>query len=251
MTNDIITETKLTRGHHVACYTTDQNCRLKLASVLDFAQDMAGDHADILGFDNDGLLERRIVWILSRIKMRMFDYPFWRDDISMTTWHRGLEGPLYIRDYEIRNSSGQLIGIMTTSWLLLNIDERKIVRDDTGTDSRTICSDKVMDTVASKIRIPKDLVMEDCGEHRVCYSDIDKNGHTNNVRYTVWALDALDRQFVTEHPVREYEINFNKEARPDETVSLKRGKVESEDGTVWYVEGYVGEHQSFICKILF
>lgn len=244
-------ETVLTRRHHIACYTTDQKLRLKLASLLDFTQDMAGDHADILGFGNDLLLEHRIVWVLSRIKMKMDSYPLWREDMEISTWHRGLEGPLYIRDYVMRDSKGCRIGSMTTSWLLLNVDERRIVRSDVATDNERICSDRAMDEVATKLRLPKGLEMEECAEHRVCYSDVDKNGHTNNVRYTVWALDALDREFVTNHPVREYEINFVREAMPDELVTIRRGQAPCEDGTLWYVEGYVGEHQSFICKILF
>ena len=239
------------RRHHIACYTTGQRLRLKLASLLDFAQDMAGDHADILGFGNDLLLEHRIVWVLSRIKLKMDSYPLWREDMEISTWHRGLEGPLYIRDYRMADANGRQIGVMTTSWLLLNVDERRIVRSDVATDGDRICTDKAMDELATKVRLPKDIVMEDCGEHRVCYSDVDKNGHTNNVRYTVWALDALDRDFVTEHPVREYEINFVKEAMPDEVVRIRRGQAPCENGTLWYVEGYVGEHQSFICKILF
>ena len=241
-------ELKLKRRHHIACYTTDQACRLKLASLLDFAQDMAGDHADILGFGNDPLLEQRLVWVLSRIKVRMDEYPQWRDDMDMTTWHRGLEGPLYIRDYEMRSTDGRLLGVITSSWLLLNVDERRMVRTDIATDEERICHDVALNPVAAKVRLPRDIVMEECGSHAVSYSDIDKNGHTNNVRYTVMAMDCLDREFVTQHPVREYEINFNREAMPSETITLRRGC--SSDGD-WYVEGFVGDQQSFICRMSF
>lgn len=244
-------ETKLVRSHHIACYNTDQACRLKLASLMDFAQEMAGDHADILQFGDEELKPRNIVWILSRVKVRMDEYPMWRDDIEITTWHRGLDGPFYIRDFQIRDSAGKLAGVMTTSWLLLDLHERKMVRSEVGTEEEKICHEVAMDPVAAKIRLPKGIEMTACGEHVVSYSDIDKNGHTNNVRYTVMALDCLDREYLTSHPVKEYEINFSREALPGAAIQLSVGKAETPEGVQWFVEGTVDGQQSFISRLVF
>ncbi|MCQ2115309.1 MAG: thioesterase [Bacteroidales bacterium] len=245
-------ETKLTRKHHVACYNTDQLSRMKLAALLDFAQDMAGDHADILGFGDEVLAPQHIAWVLSRIKVHMDEYPHWRDEIEITTWHRGLDGPFYIRDYQVRDSKGTVIGAITTSWVLLNIDERRMIRSAIATEEEGICHDIALEPVASRLRLPREIEMEECGQRVVSYSDIDKNEHTNNVRYTVWAIDCLDRQLVTENPIRSFEINFIREARPNETVDLRKGCVTDENGvTSWYVEGLVEGQQSFICRIQF
>lgn len=244
-------ETKLVRRHHIACYNTDQACRLKLAALLDFAQEMAGDHADILEFGDDVLKTRNIAWILSRVKVRMDEYPMWRDDIEIITWHRGLDGPFYIRDYQVRDSSGKVIGVMTTSWLLLDLKERRMVRSEIGTEEEKICREVALEPIAGKIRLPKGVEMSPCGEHVVSYSDIDKNAHTNNVRYTVLALDCLDRAYLTEHPVKEYEINFSREALPGATIALSAGKLVTPEGEQWFVEGTVDSQQSFISRIVF
>ncbi len=244
-------ELKLVRDHHIACYNTDQGCRLTLSALLDYAQDMAGDHAEILGFGADLLMNYRVVWILSRIKVRMEEYPVWRDEVVITTWHRGLNGPFYIRDYEIKTKDGRRLGSITSSWLLLNIDERKLIRSDIATEPEKICSEVALEPVAGKVRIPKDVEMVDCFDHVVRYSDVDKNGHTNNVKYTVMAQDCLDREFVTANPVKEYEINFVKEAMPGETIHLRKGVSQTEEGPLWFVEGYVDGQQSFVCKMQF
>ena len=81
------------------------------------------------------------------------------------------------------------------------------------------------------------------------YSDVDLLGHTNNVRYLVWALDRIDLDELRAHPVKEVSINFNHEVRPGETVELGRVRVENPEGVTYYFEGKTGGRQAFSVKI--
>ena len=82
----------------------------------------------------------------------------------------------------------------------------------------------------------------------VRYSDVDHNEHANNVKYTVWAMDALPEELVYDHHVKELTINFNKEARPGDTVDLYH--LQEADGS-HIIEGRTGEHQVFIERLRF
>ena len=90
--------------------------------------------------------------------------------------------------------------------------------------------------------------LELLGTHTVRWSDIDYNQHANNVKYTVWAMDALPEELVNEKMVKELTINFNREARPGETVELWHAL--SPDGA-HIIEGRTGDHQVFIERLLF
>lgn len=245
-------KTKLTQTFRIPSYDTDKSTRLKPAAFLNYAQDMAGEHAEILGFGDTVLKPRDIVWVISRMHTEFYKLPLWRDTINITTWHRGLDGPFYVREFLIHSEAGELIGRATTSWILFNLGERKMVRvDDIGTDTESI-NDESMMPACGRLRIPRDLEMAPAGEHTVSYSDIDKNGHANNVMYTVWAMDLLDRDFLFDNPVREHEINFISEAHPGDTVQLYKGCKTTEDGALqWYVRGMVGETESFIVRLTF
>ena len=89
---------------------------------------------------------------------------------------------------------------------------------------------------------------EYCGEHVVAYSDVDIIGHTNNARYVVWAMDALDYGTVSGRRVRDVFINFNRETTPGTAVRLYR-YCESEN--VYYVEGRVDDKPVFCVKIVY
>lgn len=251
----ILKDKKLTTDIHVVCSETDEACLLKPASFLNYAQEIAGDSADMLGFGQKVLGPMGCAWVISRMKADFLEYPKWRDDLKLTSWHRGADGLFFVRDYCLADQNGKPMVLGTSSWVILDLNERKIVRSDLPNSEDTVCNETVYvdaedhkDTVCQRLRLPKDVTMEPCCEHKVSYSDIDRNGHTNNVQYTVWAMDCLDLDFLLHNHVRTLEINFNKEAMPGETVLLSKGTA---DGKVWWVEGTVGGVQSFISKFTF
>jgi len=87
------------------------------------------------------------------------------------------------------------------------------------------------------------------GSHKVRYSDVDFNGHVNNVKYSVWAMDAIPEEVVYGKFLKELTINFNNEAHPEDTVELFRAET-GEEGT-FVVEGRCAEHQTFIARLTF
>lgn len=84
------------------------------------------------------------------------------------------------------------------------------------------------------------------GEHTVSYSDLDINGHTNNSRYVVWAMDCLPNE-VTDSPVKDLYINFVKETLPGDKVQL----CAQNDGSAWFIEGKVSDRTCFLVKAVF
>lgn len=242
---------KSTRNIHVCTIDTDEARLMRPASFLQYAQDIAGDNADLLGFGYDEMIKDNLAWIISRVKVRFLRHPQWREDVSLVSWNRGPDGPFYIRDYEMYDSEGRKIVESTSSWIVLELSERKIVRTALAENPQTICPEQTIEGpegTCSRLRLPRGLGMTPAGIHKVSYSDLDKNGHTNNVMYVVWAMDALPLELVNRNPVKELEINYSREALAGETVELSTAR--SEDGA-WWVEGRVDGLQSFVVRLTF
>lgn len=218
---------------------------------MDLAQEAANTHAATLGFGYDDLIQSRTAWVLSRVNIHFIKSPLWRDEVTLTTWHKGLERLFFLRDFILTDKEGNECIKATTSWIVLNLDTRRLVRDPKLMDEGTICSDNALETPAGKVQMPKDIEAEFVMDHIVSYSDVDLLGHTNNAMYMHWAMDALDYSLTSDRPVRELTINFNHETKAGEKVEVYRSEVEKEDGLHIFVEGKVENVSSFCVEFIF
>ena len=242
---------KYTQHLTIPCFSTDGAWRLKPAAFMDLAQEAAGLHAVQLGFGYDDLIKRQEAWVLSRVNVKYIDTPLWRDDITLTTWHKGLNRLFFLRDFVIADKQGRERIKATSSWLVLDLNTRSMVRDPQLLEEGTICTENAIEQPADRIRMPRDIEAVPVLEHVVGYSDLDIVGHANNAMYMRWAMDAVDFDITSNRPVKEYTINFNHEIKAGEKVTLYRAVVEKEDGLHVFVEGKTEETSSFCVEIIF
>lgn len=237
--------------HRLTCYETDAAWRLKPASFMNMAQEAAGCHAVELGFGYDDLIASNTAWILSRVRVDFLDTPLWREDMTLTTWHKGLNRLFFLRDFIMTDVNGKERVKATTSWLVMNLETRRLVRDPKLMEDGTICTDNAIETPADKVQMPKDKEPVFVMNHLVSYSDVDTNGHTNNAMYMHWAMDAVDYEISSQRPVKSFTINFNHETKPGDQVAISKVVVEQEDERHVFVEGKVGDTSAFCVEICF
>ena len=242
---------KFTEKHTVPCYDTDASWRLKPTSFMNMAQEAAGRHAVHLGFGYDDLIKTNTAWILSRVHVEFVDTPKWREEITLNTWHKGLNRLFFLRDFLITDNEGRERVKATTSWLVLNLETRRLVRDPNLMEDGTVCSENVIETPADKVQMPKDVEAELVRTHLVSYSDIDTNGHTNNAMYMQWSMNAVGYEITSSSPVKEFTINFNHETKAGDHDEIYRAFVEDENGLHAFVEGKVDGVSSYCVEIVF
>lgn len=235
----------------IPCFDTDAAWRLKPVSFMNMAQEAANAHATVLGFGYDDLVASRTAWVLSRMRVEFINTPKWRDKVTFQTWHKGLDRLFYLRDFILTDRQGNPMVKATSSWLVLNLETRRLVRDPKLMDEGTTCSENVLDTPADKVQFPKEVEMECVMEHVVAYSDVDMLGHANNAMYMQWTMDAIDYEIVSQRPIKAFTINFNHEVKAGEIVSLFRACQEKEDGLHVYVEGKTESASSFSVEAIF
>ena len=233
----------------IPCYQTDSNSLLQPAAFLDMAQEMAYWGAAALGFGYEDLHVHGTAWVLSRMHVRFGKHPVWRDNVSLYTWHKGMDGIFALRDFRMDDSGGNPIVTATSSWLVINVSTRRIVRAE-ELEERLKTDGPVPDAIpdrAPKIIVPRDVPAEEVATRRVSYSDIDVNGHTNNARYIVWAMDAIPYEVTSKRPVKDLCVNFNRETLPEDEILLVRFPV----GDGFIIEGRLEDKSAFTVKVTF
>lgn len=234
-----------TEEFSVKSYETDHKGNFKPFAFMNHAQEMAGAHALSLGFGYEQLMESGNIWVLSRVHVKFLKMPIWRDELSMTTWHKGADRLFGFRDYRVKDKTGEEIIVATSSWLVINHLSRRVQRIESilGSGMEGALSTNAIEEPAQRLSTPPNAVP--VGKRVVSLSDIDINMHTNNARYVEWAMDVISPEIGYNMVVKEMWINFNNESLPGDIIDLYT----SYDPDL-FVEGKRGDTSIFQLKIV-
>lgn len=239
----------LSQDHIITCYEADANQLMRPTAMLDLMQEAANVNASTLGFGYDEMIDNNIAWVLSRIHVKFIDTPKWRQEVNLKTWHKGVAKLFYLRDFILSDKENTPMVLATTSWLIIDLNTRRLVRNNDLALSDT--PEHAIETPADKVVMPVDIEPELVRKHPVTWSEIDSNGHVNNVKYAVWALDAVKAEDIKSKPLKEMLINYDAEVMPEDIVKIFRTRQESEEGIIYYITGKVEDKQNFSVKLIF
>lgn len=240
------------KKHTITCYEADANQVMRPTAMLDMMQEAANVNATALGFGYDELISSNTAWVLSRTHVKFNKLPLWRQEVNLKTWHKGVAKLFYLRDFVLSDQEGNTLVTATTSWLIIDMNTRRLVRNsDLATSTDKCHKEDAIAEPADKVVIPVDIEPELARKHRVTWSEIDTMGHVNNVKYVVWAIDAVKIEDVKERHLKELLINYDAEVMPGDEVKIYRVRQETEEGVVYYIIGKVGDKQNFSVKLIF
>ncbi len=212
----------------VRSYETGPTGRASVATICNYLQEVAGNHAFRLGVSVEHLHERRLTWVLTRLRVFIDNYPHWRDEITIETWPSGVEGLFATRDFLLQDDSGRRLGRATSGWMIIDLDRRRPVRmPEIITSLEPPRRDRAVAEASPRLATPASET-----EHlpiRVEYSDLDVNGHVNNVRYVEWALDAMSAEELASHDLTELDVHYRAEAVYGDAVAVHTGPLDGED----------------------
>lgn len=201
-------------------WETTPNGFYKAFAFLNKAQELSNIHANQLGFGYGDLIDSNIIWVLSRLHVQFVRVPQWQEELTFETWHKGSNRLFGLRDYRAIDTTGKSVINATSSWLIIDHKSRKIQNINrclTNYHSSEMAMDAVVEP-APRLRSPDSLQYS--GTHKVAYSDLDINGHTNNAKYFEWGVDALPYEIMKDVIITELTLNFNSESFPGELVEL-------------------------------
>ena len=199
--------------------------RLKLSSLLYFAQEVAGKHCILLGADYDTLARKNLFWAVTRHRVQITRLPVRGETITVETWPMPTTRVAYPRSMVAYDADGNELFRSISLWVLMNAETRAMVLPGrSGVDVEGTL-------LGSELAVPHSLVpavSDRCTHRSVTYSCLDRNGHMNNTKYLDWIDDLLTSQFHSTHSPREFVICYLNEALEGQQLCLNW--VLAEDG---------------------
>ncbi len=187
-------------------------------------QDIAWEHASILGFGFEHLKKEQQYWVLSRLLVKIERRPEWGEDFSLETWSRGTDGFFGYRDFNFVDKSGKNIIRATSSWLVLDLASKRIVRL-TDFNNFPKYEESVFGENAGKIKSPKSESVPEYTSVR--FNEIDINQHFNSGRYIERIIDSYSFDFHSRNDLAEFEVNFQKEGFPGDRLAVKKQELDA------------------------
>jgi acyl-ACP thioesterase len=222
----------------VRSYEVDPHHAIKLPVLCNYLQEIAWHHARHLGFGYFDLIERNQLWVMSRLVVEITSIPHWDDTIQLETWAKGTERFFALRDFRATNSRGDELINATSFWLLLDGEKKRPVRLDRFQDEVPLETKK--HALEESFRKGEELEAGEIADQRlVRYGELDQNNHVNYVQFISWIVDSYSRQFVSEHMIRRFEINYIAEALYEDALTVLRQGQDNNPGT--YLHSVVRE----------
>ena len=195
----------------------DRYGRLKPSMILFYAQEIAGMHCTELALDYETLAKRRLFWAVTRHRVQITRLPKSGETIRVETWAMPTTRVAYPRSVVAYDKKGQELFRSITLWVLMNLDTRNMILP--GKSGIQVTGTlRGLELASPAGLIPRD--MRQYRERRVCFTDLDRNGHMNNTRYLDWLDDLLPSAFHAAHSLKEFTVCYLAECREGETLQL-------------------------------
>ena len=205
------------QSFHITDNAADCYGRLKPAMILSYAQEVSGQHCNLLSLDYATLEKKRLFWAVIRHRVQVTRLPVTGEDITVETWPMPTTRVAFPRSTVAYDSRGQELFRSISLWVLMDLDSRSMVLPG---KSGIVVSGALRGT---ELAPPNSLVPRPLGNavnRTVCFTDLDRNGHMNNARYMDWIDDLLPSGFHKDHPVKEFTVCYLSEARETELLEL-------------------------------
>ena len=198
----------------------------------------SGKDADKHGFGTLNLIGGEgISWVLLKFAADVKRLPVEQDTVFIETWGEGVNRLLTTRNFIMRDAAGEILCSASTEWAIIDLRTRRPVNVIRDTDIASYATGEKVSAILPG-KIPRAEGTE-VYRHRVVYSDIDYNGHTNSMQYVQWIMDSYPVDKVYDRQVDRFEIVYAHEAVYGEDIEVRYEDI-SDTETIFSVNSAAG-----------
>jgi acyl-ACP thioesterase len=191
--------------------------KLKLSTLLYFAQEVAGRHFDRIAMTYDHLAAKGMFWAIIRQRVAITRLPMSGETIRVETWPMPNTRVAFPRHVAAYDEKGNELFRVISLWVLMDLESRSMILP--GKSGILLPGT----TSGNELPPPASLPAKQLLNHRnrtVCFTDLDRNGHMNNTKYLDWIADLLPSSFHEQHSPQEFTVCYLSEAREGQELTL-------------------------------
>ena len=199
--------------------------KMSIPSTFAVFQDIASEHAEIMGIGFEAMQENHAFWVIVRTRVHFYKQPAIADRVEIETWPLQHGNVRCDRCYRI-TKSGELMTEGRTEWCVMNTDTGAACRlEGVFRPDIEYCDERLLDTPYARFR--HDFSEENlASRYTVRTSDVDMGRHMNNVAYLRALTDAFSVAELEEMQVSEMEIMYLSPCFEADTLDIMRRRTD-------------------------
>lgn len=209
----------------VRAYEVNLFNEVNILSLANYLQEAAGQNVVHLGISVQDLLNQGLTWVLMRQKTTILRYPQNEEIIKVVTYPSGFEKYYVNRDFQVFDTTENLIAYAGSTWLVIDIEKRKMISVPDFIRSKTVPEDRELFPYL-RDKMPKIKNPEVKPPLTVNWHDLDVNDHVNNAKYMQWVVDSFSGDFLKTHQLKELDILYRQESRLGDKIEACSERIE-------------------------
>ncbi|MCR5760606.1 MAG: hypothetical protein K6F82_01180 [Sphaerochaetaceae bacterium] len=212
----------------ITTYNVDSAYRALPEFYFDVVQEISGVHSYEGHVAVPHLNAEGKSWVITRTIMDIYSYPKWPEVLKVRTGIPFAKSYYAPRAVVASDSSGNPVFSAKSMWAVIDIQSRMPLKmaeisekigPVTYTDGPFIDCGKRSPKLDTDAMVQKPLFSEYKPDHK--FYDTDINGHTNNIVYLKWMLEAMPFDYMKKHNPSYIDINWLHEVHVSDSVEVK------------------------------
>ncbi len=208
-----------TRDFRISLTMLGKSTNISNKGFLSILQDIAEMHSASIGYGVTDIEKTNYSWALLNWKVKILSRPKYGEIVTIKTWARQYTKLYCYRDFEVFNSKGESIAIISSKWILIDVLKGKIARlENTLLELYQPENKSVFDIVElDKLSEPQSYLKTI--DYTIRKSDIDINEHVNNLCYLDIALEAFPGDSNEFNDLNEFEILYKHQIKINDKIT--------------------------------
>lgn len=196
---------------HIGYSDINSMGQLKIVSILNFLQDLASEHAAVLGMSGFDLARQGFAWVIARYHISIGANPVWREDLQAITWRHPWKNLYELRELTISDRQREPIIHARSAWVMVKRENSRPVRlSRIMPEQMTIEDDADHSSLFKELERPESIDFQ--LPFKIRMHDLDLNQHVNNAIYVEWAVETVPKSILSQFRPATIDVTFYKES---------------------------------------
>ena len=199
----------------------DHKDEVRPSSLLSFAQEVAGQSADELGFGYKDTIGDRCGFFIATTCCEIFSPIRVGDILHFSSWPLTPRHGIFERDYEVTRA-GERVAALASRWCLVDLDTQKILPPE-RLKAHATCPYRDDRVILPDCSLPK---LRGEGEEvysiKTRLSHYDHFRHVNNTKYADFFMDCFSEEELEEKRVKSFRISYAKQVKAGNEMTFFR-----------------------------